>query len=141
MPGLPGRRPRSTRPATRRPRRPPGRSSPTSGEPAFTQFSALQRRLDQPGPSPTWSSKRDPYDDWSGNSDHDWSVQLSAAAIRNAYPAIGRLLRIRVTKREGGGEWQGRVETLVLEGANGRRVLSGDDFRYRFGLQSTWFRL
>ena len=111
------------------------------GEPAFTQFSASSGGWTSSGSAPYLVSKQDPYDDWSGNSNHDWSVQLSARRIRDAYPAIGRLLRVRVTKREGGGEWHGRVETLVLEGTNGKRVLSGDDFRYRFGLKSTWFRL
>lgn len=111
------------------------------GEPAFTQFSASSGGWTSSGSFPYLVSKQDPYDDWSGNSNHDWSVKLSARRIRDAYPAIGRLLRVRVTRREGGGQWKGRVVTLVLEGTKGKRVLSGDTFRYRFGLKSTWFRL
>jgi stage II sporulation protein D len=111
------------------------------GEPAFTQFSASSGGWTSAGSRPYLVSKEDPYDDWAGNSHHDWTVNLTAKRIRDAYPAIGQLLRVRVTKREGGGEWQGRVETLVLEGTKAKRTLSGDTFRYRFGLKSTWFRL
>jgi SpoIID/LytB domain protein len=111
------------------------------GKPAFTQFSASSGGWTSSGSFAYLVSKQDPYDDWSGNSNHDWSVRLTAQRIRDAYPTVGRLLRVRVTKREGGGEWRGRVETLVLEGTNGKRTLSGDEFRYRFGLKSTWFRL
>ena len=111
------------------------------GEVAFTQFSSSSGGWTSSGAFPYLASKQDPYDDWSGNPNHDWSVKLTAKRIRDAYPAIGRLLRVRVTKREGGGEWKGRVETLVLEGTRGKRTLSGDTFRFRFGLKSTWFRL
>jgi stage II sporulation protein D len=111
------------------------------GKPAFTQFSASSGGWTSSGGFPYLRSKEDPYDKWSGNSHHDWSVSLTATRIRDAYPSIGRLLRVRVTKREGGGEWQGRVEALVLEGTQGKRTLSGDEFRWRFGLRSTWFRL
>jgi stage II sporulation protein D len=111
------------------------------GEPAFTQFSASSGGRTSAGSRPYLVSKDDPYDDWSGNGNHDWTVKLSAKRIRDAYPAIGRLLRVRVTRREGGGEWQGRVETIVLEGTRAKRTLTGSTFRYRFGLKSTWFRL
>ena len=64
-----------------------------------------------------------------------------ASTIRSKYPAVGRLLRVRVIKREGGGDWKGRVEWLVLEGTKANLTISGDEFRSRFGLKSTWFRL
>jgi stage II sporulation protein D len=111
------------------------------GKPAFTQFSSSSGGWSSSGSFPYLVSKQDPYDGWAGNPHHSWTVKLSAQRIRDAYPAIGRLLRVRVTKREGGGLWQGRVETVVLEGTKAKRTLSGDTFRYRFGLKSTWFRL
>ncbi len=111
------------------------------GEAAFTQFSASSGGQTSSGGFPYLTSKADPYDNWSGNSHHDWSVKLSAGRIRKAYPAIGRLRRVRVVSREGGGQWRGRVESLVLEGSRGKRRISGDEFRSRFGLKSTFFRL
>ncbi len=111
------------------------------GEAAFTQFSASSGGRTSSGSFPYLVSKNDPYDDWSGNYNHDWSVKLSASRISNAYPGIGKLQRVRVTRREGGGDWDGRVESLVLEGTRGKTTISGDTFRYRFGLKSTYFRL
>jgi stage II sporulation protein D len=111
------------------------------GKPAFTQFSSSNGGRSSSGSFPYLVSKPDPYDGWSGNPHHDWTVKLTAQRIRNAYPAIGKLVRVRVTKREGGGDWQGRVETVVLEGTKGKRTISGDTFRFTFGLKSTWFRL
>jgi peptidoglycan hydrolase-like amidase len=84
-------------------------------------------------------AKRDPFDRWSGNSVHAWSVSLSAARIGRAYPSIGRLRRIQVTSRDGNGQWQGRVGSMTLVGSKGRTRVSGDTFRSRFGLRSSWF--
>ena len=67
--------------------------------------------------------------------------QLVIAHAALSDPAVGRLLRVRVIKREGGGDWKGRVEWLVLEGTKANLTISGDEFRSRFGLKSTWFRL
>ena len=43
-------------------------------------------------------------------------ADLGAARIERAYPALGTLNRIPVTRRDGNGEWKGRVWTLVLDG-------------------------
>ena len=113
------------------------------GKPAFTQFSSSNGGWTSAGSSttPYLSHVEDPYDGWSGNPNHDWTTKLSAASISRAYPKVGKLLRVRVTEREGDGDWQGRVVSLVLVGTKGRVPLSGDQFRGTFGLKSTWFRL
>ena len=109
------------------------------GEPAFTQFSASSGGWTAAGSQPYLPAQRDPYDDWSGNPVHDWSVRLRAGTVEDAYPALGRLRRIQVTSRDGNGQWRGRVETMVLHGSRGDVRVSGDEFRSRFGLRSTWF--
>ncbi len=109
------------------------------GEPAFTQFSASSGGWTSAGSMPYLVSKQDPYDNWSGNTHRDWSVSLSASRVRSAFPGIGAIRRLRVTQREGGGEWKGRVETIVVVGAKGSRTVTGDTFRSTFGLKSTWF--
>jgi SpoIID/LytB domain protein len=111
------------------------------GKPAFTQFSSSNGGWTSAGSKPYLAHKQDPYEAASNNPKANWSISLSAAKIRAAYPAIGKLLRVRVTQREGGGDWQGRVERIVLEGASAKRTLTGDQFRSSFGLYSTWFRL
>jgi hypothetical protein len=67
-------------------------------------------------------------------------VRLSARRIQRAYPGIGRLVRLHVTRREGAGQWRGRVVRIVLDGRRRNVTLSGDRFRSAFGLRSTWFR-
>ena len=44
-----------------------------------------------------------------------------------------------MTQRDGNGEWYGRVVTMALDGTRGSVTLSGDTFRSRFGLRSSWF--
>jgi SpoIID/LytB domain protein len=107
---------------------------------AFTQFSASNGGWTSAGSFSYLPHKADPYDRWSGNTNKDWTAKLTAARIQKAYPAAGRLLRIRVIKREGGGDWQGRVQWLVLEGTKSNLTIQGDEFRSKFGLKSTWFR-
>lgn len=109
------------------------------GEAAFTQFSASSGGWTSAGSRPYLSAKKDPYDDWSGNTNHDWSVAITANAIERAYPSLGNLKRIRVTSRDGNGQWQGRVLSMVLVGSRNSVQLSGDDFRWKFGLRSNWF--
>ncbi len=114
-----------------------------NGKPAFTQFCSSNGGWTSAGSpdTPYLAHTADPYDGVSVNKNHSWSTTLSARRIQGAYPGIGRLLRVRVIQREGGGDWQGRVERLVLEGVKGEKTLSGDTFRSVFGLKSTWFRL
>lgn len=109
------------------------------GKPAFTEFSSSSGGWTVAGDFDYLTAKRDPYDGWSGNGVHDWSVKLSAAKIAGAYPAIGRLKKIRVTTRDGNGQWKGRVLAMSLVGTKSTVRISGDEFRWKFGLRSTWF--
>ncbi len=118
-----------------------GRILTYRGRPAFTQFSASSGGWTSAGGFPYLPAKRDPYDGFAGNPVHDWSVKVSAAALERAYPAIGNLISARVTKRDGNGEWNGRVLAMVLEGTKGRVAITGDDFRWKLGLRSTWFSI
>ena len=47
--------------------------------------------------------------------------------------------RIQVTRRDGNGEWRGRVWTWCSTGRKPDVTVSGDSFRARFGLRSAWF--
>ncbi len=111
------------------------------GEPAFTEFSASSGGWTVASSIPYQVAQPDPYDGWIGNANHDWSVRLRAAAIQKAYPALGKLRGVRVVARDGHGQWKGRVDTLVLDGKRKNLRITGGEFRSRFGLRSTWFRL
>ncbi|MEI2820205.1 MAG: hypothetical protein V9E81_08305 [Marmoricola sp.] len=63
----------------------------------------------------------------------------TASLAQKRYPEIGTLSAIKVTSREGGGQWQGRVLSLTLIGSTGTKVLTGSEFRSLYGLRSTWF--
>ena len=109
------------------------------GHAAFTQFASSNGGWSVAGSAPYLQARADPYDDHPANPVHDWTVQLTARRVEQAYPRIGTLRRLHVTRRDGHGQWRGRVQTLVLVGTGGQVTVSGETFRSRFGLRSSWF--
>ncbi len=109
------------------------------GRAAFAQFSASSGGWTSAGSFSYLPAKRDPYDAWKGNPHHSWTVTLSDDEIEAQWPGIGNLTSIRVNQRDGNGEWNGRVEQMTLVGGDGKVTISGDTFRLRFGLRSSWF--
>lgn len=112
-----------------------------SGGPAFTQFSASNGGWTVQGSESYQQAKRDPWDRWSGNPHRFWRHRIGAAALERAYPGIGDFRRLLIRKRwrDGNGRWGGRVQRIRIIGADGAVTVAGTDFRYRFGLRSTWF--
>ncbi|MGH3362214.1 MAG: SpoIID/LytB domain-containing protein [Nocardioides sp.] len=108
------------------------------GEAAFTQFGSSSGGWTSVGSRPYLTAKRDPYDGWAGNPVHDWSVRFTDRRFESAFPAIGNLTRVRVNRRDGNGEWGGRVQSLTLVGSRANRTISGDTLRSVLGLRSTW---
>ncbi len=88
------------------------------GQPAFTQFSSSNGGYSVSGGLPYLVAKPDPWDGAVPNPMHTWTASLPASALEARYPAVGKLLRIRVTQRDGRGEWGGRVQSVVLEGVD-----------------------
>jgi stage II sporulation protein D len=111
------------------------------GRPAFTQFSSSNGGRLAAGSQPYLVAKPDPYDGWSGNPNHTWRTTVTSAAIEKAFPSLGDLTSITVTKRDGQGKWGGRVTSMKLVGASGTVTPSGDTFRGALGLRSTWFTI
>ena len=60
--------------------------------------------------------------------------------IQRSWPSLGTLKRVVVTQRDGNGQWYGRVERMTLDGSKKNVVVTGDTFRSRFGLRSSWFK-
>ena len=117
-----------------------GKIQTYDGDPAFTQFSSSSGGWTSAGSVPYLVAKKDPYDDWSGNPMHTWSVRVDDAAIERRWSRIGNLRAIRVTSRDGHGDWGGRIVSMVLDGGKANVRLSGDDFRSGMGLRSQWLR-
>ena len=112
-----------------------------AGEPAFTQFSSSSGGWTSAGSVPYLPAQEDPFDGWDGNPVHTWSTTIDAGQFERTYPTLGTLSRIQVVSREGHGEWSGRVNNVVLDGSRDDVTISGDTFRWAFGLRSTWFSI
>jgi hypothetical protein len=79
--------------------------------PIFAEFSASNGGFSVAGGStPYLVAKADP---WSGldkrDTVHSWKASVPVTSIEAAFPAVGRLARVRITSRDGNGEWGGRV--------------------------------
>ena len=113
------------------------------GQPAFTQFTSSNGGWSVNGGRPYLPAREDPTDAWSANPNHDWSARVSDTTIEAAWPTSGELTSLRVTSRDGNGEWGGRVRQIQLTGINdGRQVrllVSGSTFRSALSLKETWF--
>jgi SpoIID/LytB domain protein len=114
---------------------------------ARTEFSSSSGGWTAPGGTPYLLGKQDPYDSVSsGNASATWQAHLPASALEARYPAVGSLLRLVVTSRNGYGDWGGRVTGARLEGTNGTVTVTGEDLRFARpyptfsdGLRSSWF--
>jgi stage II sporulation protein D len=109
------------------------------GKPAFTQFGSSSGGWLAAGSVPYLVAKADRYDGFSGNPVHTWNTTITRAAIQRAWPRLGTLKRVLVTRRDGHGAWHGRVEQMTLDGSKSNVTLDGSTFRSRFGLRSDWF--
>lgn len=107
-------------------------------EPAFTQFSSSSGGWTSAGSVPYLRAVEDPYDGWSGNPVHDWTFKLDDDRFERAWPRLGQLTRIRVTERDGNGDWGGRIGSVTLVGSRATVVVSGDTLRSVLGLRSTY---
>ncbi len=108
------------------------------GEPAFTQFSASNGGWAAAGSMPYLPAQKDPYDGWSGNPHHSWTVRVTDRRIEQAFPRVRNLRKIVVTRRDGHGQWGGRIESIRLVGPDVSVTVSGDTFRFELGLRSEW---
>lgn len=111
-----------------------------AGIPAFTQFSSSNGGVRAAGPHPYLSAGLDPWDAAAAdNPRRTWTDSVAASTLERRYPALGRLVAIRVAEREGVGKWGGRVEKLVLVGSNRDVVVSGDsEIRAALGTYSAY---
>ena len=88
-----------------------------NGAPIFAEFSSSSGGWSTQGSFSYLSPNADPWDKVA-SPHHYWTATLTVASIEAKYPSIGRLLRMRVTRRDGNGEWGGRVKEVVLEGVS-----------------------
>ena len=124
-----------------------------NGAPIFAEFSSSNGGWSTDGGQPYLVPQRDDWDGAVPNPVHSWTASLRASDLERRYPAVGTLQRIRVTRRDGNGEWGGRVKDVVLEGVDSsgnptsvNATGSGVYFArtwpsYSDGLRSTWWTI
>lgn len=88
------------------------------GQPVFAEFSASNGGWSVDGGLPYLVAQQDDWDGVTGSAVHSWTATITAAQIQARFPAVGTLQRLRVTARDGNGDWGGRVQTVVLEGTD-----------------------
>ncbi|MGZ4141797.1 MAG: SpoIID/LytB domain-containing protein, partial [Actinomycetota bacterium] len=78
---------------------------------------------------------------------HNWTAKLHTSDIEARWPALGRLVDITVTQRNGYGDWGGRVVQMSLVGTSSTVTVSGGSFAGAFswpgrsdGLRGDWFK-
>lgn len=119
--------------------------------PIFAQFSSsnggwsTKTTSSNPDVQAYLVAQEDPYDGLVTSSVHSWTTNLPASAIEAKYTQVGTLKRLKITARDGNGEWGGRVVTVVLEGARSDGTATsvtttGNDLRSALGLKSSWFK-
>ncbi len=87
------------------------------GKAIFAEFSSSNGGWSTQGSQPYLAPKADPWDAIL-SPHHYWTARLTVAQIEHKFPSLGTLKRIRITRRDGNGEWGGRVKDVVLEGVN-----------------------
>lgn len=113
------------------------------GKPALTEFSSSSGGWTSSGGVPYLPAQQDIYDPEDNDPYYPWTptVTVDTAKLEQKYPAIGTLISLQITTREGGGAiWGGRVETIKLDGTASDLEISGLAFRYLYGLHSTLFK-
>ena len=108
------------------------------GKAALTMFSSSSGGWTASGGLPYLRAHRDEYDRWAGNPMRNWTEKIARSKFESAYPSLGRLQSVWVTKRNGHGAWNGRATRVRLRGSRSDVRLSGAQFRTVFGLRSDW---
>lgn len=85
-------------------------------------------------------------DDVASNKRHNWTLSVPVSTIESKWPSIGTLQSITVAKRNGLGDFGGRItpdlgKVVVIAGSTGSVSLTGDEARAALGLYSNWFQV
>ena len=125
----------------------------SGGAPIFAEFCSSNGGWSTDGGVSYLKAQRDDWDGVVSNTVHSWTATLTAAQIQARYPAVGTFKRLRVTQRDGNGEWGGRVKAVVLEGVDsagnatsvtttGAGIYNANSWpAHSDGLRSSWWHI
>lgn len=114
------------------------------GRPILAEYSSSTGGYSAPGSVPYQRAVPDPGD--AGSPNHDWTAKLTVSRLESHFPTIGRLVDVRITRRNGFGDMGGRVLSMELRGTAGTKTITGNDLRGEYswptwpdGIRSNWF--
>ncbi|MGH9223416.1 MAG: SpoIID/LytB domain-containing protein [Acidimicrobiales bacterium] len=109
-----------------------------NGSPARTEYSSSTGGWTAGG---TFPAVEDAGDVVSQNPNHNWHASVPVSQVQAAYPQVGTLNAVVVTKRNGLGDFGGRATEVQVQGTNGTATVSGDSFQFALGLKSNWYSI
>ncbi|SEQ28307.1 SpoIID/LytB domain-containing protein [Microlunatus flavus] len=107
------------------------------GQVALTQFASSNGGAMSNGGYPYLAQKDDPYDGVVKS--QAWSRKITAKAVARAYPSVGTVKELKITKRDGSGRWGGRVITIKIVGSKKTLSVTGSGFQSKFGMRSSLY--
>jgi SpoIID/LytB domain protein len=109
-----------------------------NGVPARTEYSSSTGGYTAGGAFP---AVPDEGDSVVYNPNHSWQRSIPVSTVQQAYPQVGTLQAVNVTRRNGLGDFGGRALEVQVVGSNGTVTTSGQGFQFALGLLSDWFRV
>jgi len=109
------------------------------GKAILAEYSSSTGGYTAAGDLPYLKPRPDPWDIASPL--HSWSETVDVAQIQARWPAAGSIRSVRLTGRDGRGDFGGRAEWIVISGSRGTIYVAASAFQHAFDLPSDWFRL
>ena len=109
------------------------------GQVALTQFASSNGGAMSSGGYSYLREKDDPYDGVVRS--QAWSRTITAKAVARAYPSVGTVKQLKITKRDGSGRYGGRVLSIKIVGSKSTKTVTGSAFQGKFGMRSSLYKV
>jgi stage II sporulation protein D len=105
---------------------------------ALAEYGASDGGWTAAGGEPYLAASSDPWDSIA-SPEHSWRQSVSTATIESVFTSVGKVEKIVVKRRDGHGQWGGRVLDITVSGSRGSTTVGGWTFASDFGFMSNWF--
>ena len=109
------------------------------GQVALTQFASSNGGAMSSGGYPYLRAENDPYDGVVKS--QAWSRKITTKAVAKAYPSVGTVKQLKITKRDGSGRYGGRVVSIQVVGSKKTQTVTGSAFQGKFSMRSSLYRI
>jgi stage II sporulation protein D len=109
------------------------------GQVALTQFASSNGGAMSSGGYPYLREKDDPYDGVVKS--QAWSKTVTARAVAKAYPSVGTVKQLKISKRDGSGRYGGRVVSIKIVGSKKTLTVTGSAFQGKFRMRSSLYKI